>query len=131
MAMPLFSFTQPQQQPAQIPPWMQQAQQGGDQYQQQGQSLLDPGSAQLAMSDPYAMAGHQALGGAFQQAGQMGPPGAMQPPPMQQGVPMDADAFLQQKALAAGLMQQPQSPWTTEASYPKPNFGGKQGVWGG
>lgn len=125
MAYPLFSFIQPQQN--QSFPQNQSMQQGMDQYQQQGQNLLDPGSAQLAQANPVSMAGHQALGGAFQQAGQMGPPGGMP----QQGVPQDMDAYLQQQALATGLMQQPQNPWTIEASYPKPNFGGKQGVWGG
>lgn len=130
MPMPLFSFLQPQQQQS-FPPQQQNQSYAPD---QQGQNLLDPGSAQLAQSDPYAMAGRQALGSAFHQAGQMVPPGAM--PQAQPGMPQDADAFLQQKgvtpqALAAGLMQPQQSPWTMEASYPKPNFGGKQGVWGG
>lgn len=139
-----FSFTTPQQLQQQLQNPMQQ--QGMDQYQQQGQNLIDPGSTQLQQSDPYAMAGRQALGGAFQQAGQLGTPanqitwngprsdGSMSPDGMQQGMPMDADKMFgnqQQMALAQGLMQPQQSPWTMEANYPKPNFGGKQGVWGG
>lgn len=132
--MPLFSFTQPQNQ---NPLSQQSIQQGMDQYQQQGQNLINPGQVQLQQSDPYAMAGRQSLGGAFHRAGQMGPPGSMQQPAIPQGVPMDASAYLQQKgvtpqALAQGLMAQPpqQNPWTITPDYPAPNFGGKQGAWG-
>lgn len=56
----------------------QTAQQGLQQYIQQGQLSIDPGQAQIAASNPIAAAGHSNLGQAFQAAQQQRLP-AQQP----------------------------------------------------
>lgn len=73
------------------------AQQGLQQYIQQGQAMIDPGQAQVAAANPIATAGHAGLANAFQQAAQNPAlPQTMQPP--QIATPM-------QQMLAQGLLQ--------------------------
>lgn len=126
--MALFSFTNPAMQPQQAPAGYQE---GMNQYNQQGQNMIDPGQAQLQQSNPIAMAGQQSLGQAFQQANQQGTPSQMQDmgnfsPDMMGGLTPTADNWKLGQALQA---QQPKQNWwdriTTEASYPKPFAGGR------
>jgi len=103
--MQIFSFTgQNQQDPT--------YQMGLQQYAQQGQSMINPGQAQIAASNPVSFGARQGFGDALAAAAQNGPPAMQQLPmpvaqkAMEQGAQMgSAGPTVQHLMLAKQLMQ--------------------------
>lgn len=91
MAIAPFSFTGVQPNPDQT------YQSGLNQYMQQGQSMIDPGRAQVAASNPINAAGIANLAKAFQQ----------QVPQL----PAQMPTGIAQQAMAQGAMQNPNVGW--------------------
>lgn len=91
----------------------QTAQAGLNQYVQQGQSMMNPGQAQVQQSDPLLAAGSQGLAKAFQQSQQNAPQLSAQ-----SQLPIAPGIYQSSQALDAATGPMYASPYQAEQAQP-------------